>query len=312
MMNQFKEALQVLNTKRQQRDSILQRIELFEKQKVVIWFELEQYVKLVQEEERDVIFLESLTLSSIINSILLNKVETLEREKKILYANQIKEVKLKEELKHINEALNQLNNELETYASIDAEYRLLTEEMTMNILVNNLAKAKILDSLFKQRSEYERERIHLHESLNEGEEMLKRLDATKIYLIKAQNIGNYSSSDIGIMTEVKMYHNLDEAQELLHDIQWGLRKFHNALHSLGWHQENEIEQFLKASDYWIDGIFEDYPLKSAITKLIDNMNTLIVDILQIDQQLRKGIENSLSMKEAVEKSIETFFDELIE
>lgn len=309
-MKKFKDALNDLALKRQQRDSILQKIDLFDKQKVVVWFELEHLTKQVQEEAFDVDYLESLTLTSIINSILQNKIETLDREKEILYASQLKVVKLNDELNHINDEINVLKKELQKYDTIDESYRQLTEEMTMTLLSKYEDKAADLSGFFKQRSEYERERIHLHESLNEGEEMIKRLDETKKYLLKAKNIGTYTSTDIGVMTNVKIYHNLDEAQELLHHIQWGLRKFHNALISLGWHQEKDISQFLKASDYWIDGIFEDYNLQAAITKLIDNINELMVDILKIDQQLRKGIENSLSKKEAIDMSIEHFFDEL--
>jgi len=309
-MKQFGESLNEISIERQQRDSIMQKIELLKKQQVVMSFELERNSKRVQEDALDVAYLESLTLASIINAILQNKIETLDREKEILYANQLKLAKLLDEQNRINNELNMLKIALGAYASVDDNYRRLTQEMTLFLLENNSSKASELDKLLKQRSEYERERIYLYESLSEGEEMIKRLDETKRYLVRARNLGTYASSDIGLMTNVKIYHYLDEAQELLHRIQWGLRKFHNSLVALGWYSEKEIASLLKAADYWIDGIFEDYNLQSAISKLIENMNSMMVDILKIDQLLRKGIETSRSKKEAIDRSIKEFFEEL--
>lgn len=311
-MNQFREYLNKITEERQQRDSIIQKIELLERQKVVLLFELDTYTKRVNEEVVDVNYLETLTLSSIVNSILQNKLETLEREKEHLYTDQFKVVKINDEILRINNELGLLQSALEAYKSVDDKYRRLTEEMTQFMLNKESSKAIKLDQLFKQRGEYERERIYLHESLNEGEDMLKRLDETKKYLLKAKKLDLYTETDVGLMTNVKIYHYLDEAQEMLHQIQWGLRKYYNALTSLGWHEEAELQGFMSASDYWIDGIFSDNDLKTAVNKLIDNMNEMMVDILKINQQLRKGIENSKAKKAATDMTIESFFEELTE
>ncbi len=141
--------------------------------------------------------------------------------------------------------------------------------------------------MLEQRYHYEKERISLSEALGEGEEVLKKLNETKKYMVKAKDWGEYDMSGGGLVATMKKYHYLDEAQELLHHIQWALRKFHNALNHLGMHQDKEIEKFLSVSDYWIDGIFLDYSLQSAIIKLVDSINELIVEVLKIDEELRK-------------------------
>ncbi|MBN2222066.1 MAG: hypothetical protein JW708_07605, partial [Vallitaleaceae bacterium] len=106
---------------------------------------------------------------------------------------------------------------------------------------------------------------------------------------------------------IKRYHYLDEAQELIHKIHWGLSKYHRTLEQLGVHQDKGIEEFLKVPDYFIDGIFLDYTLQPAIVKLIDSINELIVEIIGIDEAIRKEARNSEKKKEAIEISIDQLF-----
>lgn len=311
-MKRFKERFDDVTIARQKRQSILKKMEILDKQKVILAMELESFHKTLLEEEKDVEKLESITFSSIINTILNTKVEKLEKEKEELYAAQLKYETLKDEYNQVIRWHDELKGKLHEFDTAENDYMVLIEEMTVVIEKRNPEKAEELQNLMDKRSLFEKEQISLNEALIEGEEVLKELNDAKKYLEKARDWGEYDLSGGGLVATIKKYHYLDEAQEILHKIQWGLRKFHNALQKLGFRQDKEIESFLKVSEYWIDGIFIDYSLQSAIIKLIDSMKDLIIEILSIDESLRKDVANSQKKKEAMKVAMDQFFERLSE
>lgn len=311
-MKQFKVQFDNVSEARQKRQSILKKMDILDKQKVILTMEVESFHKTLLEEEKDVEKLEKVTFSSIINTILNTKVEKLEKEKEELYAARLKYEKLKDEYNQVIRWHDELKGKLVQYETAEHDYMVLIEEMTAYIEERNPKEAEKLQNLMDQRTQFENERISLNEALTEGEEVLKELNDAKRYLEKARDWGEYDLSGGGLVATIKKYHYLDEAQEILHKIQWGLRKFHNALKKLGFHQDKEIESFLKVSDYWIDGIFVDYSLQSAIIKLVNSMNDLIVEILSIDESLRREVGNSQKKKDAMKVAMDHFFERISE
>jgi len=297
-----------ITKKRQKRYNLIEKSELLEKQKVMIALEIESEQKMLLEEKNGLSRLESATWSSTINSILNSKIEKIEQERAKLYTDQLKFEQLKDNYNHVIREYDHLKNQLKQYDGVEHEYQLLLEEIAKGVVNQDTDEAKKLTALLQQSSEFENERISLHEALREGVEVLKKLNDAKSYMNKAKNWGEYDLSGGGIAATVEEYHYLDEAQEILRNVQWGLRKFHNALNQLGLHEDKEISKFLKISDYWIDGIFIELSLQSAIKKLIESINDLIYEVMKIDETLRKEEVNSEKKKEAMELSLDEFFN----
>lgn len=307
-METYRNRFTHITKKRQKRYNLIEKSELLEKQKVMIALEIESEQKMLLEEKNGLSRLESATWSSTINSILNSKIEKIEQERAKLYTDQLKFEQLKDNYNHVIREYDHLKNQLKQYDGVEHEYQLLLEEIAKGVVNQDTDEAKKLTALLQQSSEFENERISLHEALREGVEVLKKLNDAKSYMNKAKNWGEYDLSGGGIAATVEEYHYLDEAQEILRNVQWGLRKFHNALNQLGLHEDKEISKFLKISDYWIDGIFIELSLQSAIKKLIESINDLIYEVMKIDETLRKEEVNSEKKKEAMELSLDEFFN----
>ena len=267
-MEKFRKRFTQITELRQKRHNIIKKIEMLDKQKIILALEIESMQKELIEEKHDVDDLEKVTWASIINTLLNSKMEKLEQEKVDLYAAQLKYETSKDNFNHIIREYDVLKAELKSYESVEHDYQHLLDEMTSDIVEKAPNEAVKLSELMEQRYQFEKERISLYEALKEGEEVLKKLNESKRYLVKAKDRGEYDLSGGGLVATMKKYHYLDEAQELLHRVQWGLRKFHNALEPLGFHQDKEVAKFLNVSEYWIDGIFIDYALQSAIIKCL--------------------------------------------
>ena len=306
-MGNLQERFISITEKRQKKHAIERRLEMMEKQRTFLLMEMESMSLQLKEEEQEVEEFESVTLSSVINALLSNKIEKLEKEKEELYIAKIKLEKLKDEFKRNQHEFEEMRKELQTYSQIEYAYESIIEEVTNQIIENNAEAVQELEGLIKRRYEFEKERLEQNEAIQEGTTILKELNSSKVYLEKARDWGEYDSAGVGLVATIKRYHYLDEAQELIHKIHWGLSKYHRTLEQLGVHQDKGIEEFLKVPDYFIDGIFLDYTLQPAIVKLIDSINELIVEIIGIDEAIRKEARNSEKKKEAIEISIDQLF-----
>lgn len=309
-MDEFKKRFTQITELRQSRHNVMKKLEMLDKQKVILALEIESMQKELVEEKHDVDKLERVTWSSIVNTLLNSKLQKLEEEKHDLYVAQLKYSDTKDEYNRVIREYEILKAELQSYDTVEHEYQHLLDDMTQNIVEKEPYEAVKLAELLEQRYLFEKERISLNEALKEGEEVLKKLNEAKRYLVKAKDWGEYDLSGGGLVATMKKYHYLDEAQELLHRVSWGLRKFHNSLEPVGLTGDDEVKKFLNVSDYWIDGIFIDYALQSAIIKLVDFINNIIVEVLGIDEKLRKELANSAQKKSAIDGAMDHFFERM--
>jgi len=309
-MEKYKEKLTVITRDRQTRQNIINKIERLEKQKTLLSLEIETRSKDLLKEQDELNALEKITLSSVVNAILKSKMEKLAKEKEQYYVECLKYERQKDELSRITREHEHLKNALKDFDTVEEDYQALLFDIRERIQKNNIGEAEKLDGLLEQRDLFEKEHLALKEALMESEEVLEQLHVAKKYLKKAKEWGEYDLSGGGLVATMKEFEYLDEAQELLHHIQWGIRKFHNALDTLGVHQDMEIKRILSVSDYWLNGVFKDYSLQSAIIKLMDSMNKLIVEILKIDERLRQEELKNITKKENMQVALDHFFDRI--
>ncbi|MBN2222120.1 MAG: hypothetical protein JW708_07875, partial [Vallitaleaceae bacterium] len=136
-MENLKERFLCITEKRQKKHAIERRLEMMEKQRTFLLMEMESMSLQLKEEEQEVEEFESVTLSSVINALLSNKIEKLEKEKEELYIAKIKLEKLKDEFKRNQHEFEEMRNELQTYSQIEHAYESIIEEVTNQIIENN-------------------------------------------------------------------------------------------------------------------------------------------------------------------------------
>ncbi len=95
----------------------------------------------------------------------------------------------------------------------------------------------------------------MREVVSEGEWLITEVNVARENLEKAKAFWE-KTSEGNVLSAIKEYKYIDEAQNTINKIQWGLRKFHNALNRIKLYNDEEVKHFLSMPDEWIRKAFQ--------------------------------------------------------
>lgn len=297
-------ALIEVNKKRYEREKLNQKIQQLHKQEIYLNGQISIVEKQLEADNIQVDLIENATISSIVDKMVNSSEE--EQNK---YSNQLKYIKLKDEYLKVYDEIEKLKEEIiSQYSNIDNEYQSLMSIIETYILDQGGPKANKVKEILSNRDKFQVEVKELSETINVGNKLLKelnfareRLERLRKWVIKEENDN--------LLSSFQEHEYLDEAQDRLYKIQWLLRQYHNELKNVGsdFTDEFDISKFLMIVDYWIDDLFLDNSLGSTLEDLIDSIKKLITNIIQIDEKIRRELEESklkvLAMNKEYEKTI---------
>lgn len=297
-------ALIEVNKKRYEREKLNHKIQQLHKQEIYLDGQISIVEKQLEADNIKVDLIENDTISSIVDK-MVNSTE----EEQNKYSNQLKYIKLKDEYSKVYDEIEKLKEEIiSQYSNIDNEYQSLMSIIETYIISQGGPKANRVKEILSNRDKFKIEVKELSEAINVGNKLLKelnhareRLERLRKWVIKEEH-GN-------LLYSFQEHEYLDEAQDRLYKIQWLLRQYHNELKNVGsdFTDDFDISKFLMIVDYWIDDLFLDNSLEGSLEDLIDSIKKLISNIIQIDEMLRRELEESklkvLAMSKEYERTI---------
>ncbi len=293
--------------------SLMSKKQLLEKQQMILEGKKAFAHTNLIEEKKDVEALETMTFSSIVDALLIDKVEKLAKEQEELYVASLQYEKLKDELQRINSAILEINSQLGNYTSLKQEYDELLQEMIEQAERETpetpSKHAGALRQMLHQAYRYEMERRAMQEVVSEGEWLITEVNVTRAHLEKAYIYWKKAKEGHALST-IKEYTHIDEAQNMINRIQWGLRQFHNALNRIQRYNDEEIKHFLNMPDEWICKAFQQNSFQNGIESFMASLSLLVAEILEIDQTLRRSIVQDEEKIEGIARRMQGILNEI--
>ena len=259
-----------------------------------------------RKEQEDVEKLEGRSLANYFYQVIGKLDDKLDQERKEAYAAKVK--------------LDAAEREL---AGIESDIKEIQEQIT-DVLV---AEARYKDALELKRRQLKDSGTHVADQILSMEERIAALQAQKQEIREAISAGysargtadriiseledadGWNTWDLigggGIITHMAKHSHLDEAQDLVSELQSKLRRFKTELADIQItaNMQVNIDGFLRFADYFFDGLFADWAVGDKISQ---SMNSVSSTKSQISRTLDKLNE----MEKAADRGIESLKQQL--
>lgn len=196
----------------------------------------------------------------------------------------------------MEEDLEKNEKELETFDGCEAEYEELLAKKK-DILKNSghWAMEKVFE--FERRITYlNNQERELEEALEAGVEAGRLVEDVLDCLNSADSWATFDIFGGGFITDAVKYSHLDDAQNLIEELQGQLRRFKTELADVTIDSELniQIDGFLQFADYFFDNLFTDW----AVMEKIHNSQ---LQVENTGDQIRRVMEKLGQMKEEVQR-----------
>jgi len=238
-----------------------------------------------RQEQEDVEKLEGRSLANYFFRVVGRLDDKLDQERREAYAAKVKLDAAERELSGIEADIQHIQRQLAEIRLAAAQYRSALEEKRASLKSPGSQTADQIIELERRiaslrvRTQEIREAISAgHSARGTAERILSALDSAS----------GWNTWDLvgggGIITHMAKHSHLDEAQELVSELQHDLRRFKTELADIHISAELQIsiDGFLRFADYFFDGLFSDW----AVGNRIDQSRSAVLTVKsQIDQTL---------------------------
>ncbi len=283
-MLQYDETIKEFRQKISRKKHLEAMLEDLNKQK----YDLEDEVRILKirknYEQKDVDRLEGRSLSAFFYGVIGKKDEKLEKERSEAYAAAVKYDSGVRELEYVETAIRNNTQELESLAGCEEKYEKLLSEKASLIKEQDDFTAHEITKLEERISDAENQKKEIAEAVYVGEKAAECARAVISKLGDAENYGVWDLVGGGIISDIAKHGALDEAQELIEELQIQLRKFKTELADVTINDELKIDisEFLRFADYFFDNLFSDWMVLKKIQKSLEQVKSV-----------HKSIENVL-------------------
>ena len=248
------------------------------------------------KEQADVEKLEGGSLKAFFYNVIGKMDEKLTKEREEAYAAAVKYDAAVKELEKVEEDLEKNEKELETFDGCEAEYEeLLAKKKDILKDSGHWVMEKIFE--FERRITYlNNQERELEEALEAGAEADKLVEEVLDCLNSADSWATFDIFGGGFISDAVKYSQLDDAQNLIEELQGQLRRFKTELADVTIDSELnvQIDGFLQFADYFFDNLFTDW----AVMEKIRNSQ---LQVENTGDQIRRVLEKLGQMKEEVQR-----------
>lgn len=262
-----KENLQMKN----KLNNMLQSIEVEIKNKKI---DLQLLQQRLMREEGDVKKLEGLSVASVFYSIIGNKTEHIDKEKKEFLEVKLKYEDCKYQLLHLNQEEENIRNNLKGIGMPEYEYDDLLKKIEESIIHIDREKAAKLTELSNIQAELKHNIKEVEEAINAGENVLISLNGMLSSLKSAEGWGTWDMLGGGTIATMVKHSKIDEAKDAASGIQSSLSSFNRELADVSQISSVNlgisISGFETFADYFFDGLISDWMVQSKIENSLNN------------------------------------------
>ncbi len=250
-------------------------------------YKLDSLKEILKKELEDVQKLEGNGLTAMFYSFLGNKVEKLDKERQEYLSARLKYENAKNELEILENDILKLESQMHNLGIPETDYKNRLDKKSRKLKESRdetfLKYESLLETNFSRKKE-------INDAIEAGEMALKGLRYAIQSLRKAQGWGTVDMLGGGLITTAIKHSNIDEAKQLIHDVQVWLNKFRRELSDIQMEGSGELiielDSFTTFADYFFDNLIFDWVVQSKINRSLEGCETVCNQVLDIVTQLR--------------------------
>ena len=240
-----------------------------------------------RKEQDDVEKLEGRSLANYFFQVVGKLDEKLDQERREAYAAKVKLDAAERELAGIESDIAEIQTQLNEIRVAEAQYKEALEKKRAMLKTSGTAAADQIIEIEQKIAALEAQKREIKEAISAG--YSARSTADRI-LSELESADGWNTWDMfgggGIITHMAKHSHLDEAQDLVSELQSKLRRFKTELADIQItaNMQVNIDSFLRFADYFFDGLFADWAVGDKISQ---SMNSVSSTKSQISRTLDK-------------------------
>ncbi|MBN1482781.1 hypothetical protein EH223_12565 [candidate division KSB1 bacterium] len=258
---------------------------------------VEELLKRLQKEERDVKRLESLTLTALFFETLGTKDQKLQKEQQEFVVAKLKYDNCKSSITLIKRDIEHFEYKIEKLGDPKSEYDQImkTKEDFIKEGKNEEYNA-LVDKIVKLKSRAK--------ELTEAITAAKKVQIELRKVIKSlKSAGNWGTLDLlggGLVSTAVKHSKIDDAKRSVHQVQYLIDRFYRELSDVNKFPDSDLNIQIGAfdtfADFFFDGLIFDWIVQSKINRSLTNSETTEKEVSRIVSILEKEatkIDNEL-------------------
>ncbi|MBQ5642486.1 MAG: hypothetical protein IIV13_01870 [Bacteroidaceae bacterium] len=263
-----------------------------------------------RKEQEDVEKLEGRSLANYFFQVVGKLDEKLDQERREAYAAKVKMDAAERELAGIEADISEIQTQLNEIRVAEVQYKEELEKKRAMLKASGTAAADQIIEIEQKIAALEAQKQEIKEAISAG--YSARSTADRI-LSELESADGWNTWDMfgggGIITHMAKHSHLDEAQDLVSDLQSKLRRFKTELADIQItaNMQVNIDGFLRFADYFFDGLFADWAVGDKISQSMNSVSST-------KSQISRTLDKLNSMEQAADRRIASLkqqLDELI-
>ena len=252
-----------------------------------------------RKEQEDVEKLEGRSLANYFFQVVGKLDEKLDQERKEAYAAKVKLDAAERELAGIESDISEIQGQLNEIRIAEAQFKEALEKKRAVLKASGTVAADQIIAIEQKIAALEAQKREIKEAISAG--YSARSTADRI-LSELESADGWNTWDMfgggGIITHMAKHSHLDEAQDLVSDLQSKLRRFKTELADIQItaNMQVNIDGFLRFADYFFDGLFADWAVGDRINQSMNSVSST-------KSQISRTLDKLSSMEKAADSEI---------
>ena len=252
-----------------------------------------------RKEQEDVEKLEGRSLANYFFQVVGKLDEKLDQERKEAYAAKVKLDAAERELAGIEADISEIQIQLNEIRVAEVQYKEELEKKRAMLKASGTAAADQIIEIEQKIAALEAQKREIKEAISAG--YSARSTADRI-LSELESADGWNTWDMfgggGIITHMAKHSHLDEAQDLVSDLQSKLRRFKTELADIQItaNMQVNVDGFLRFADYFFDGLFADWAVGDRINQSMNSVSST-------KSQISRTLDKLSSMEKAADSEI---------
>ena len=263
-----------------------------------------------RKEQEDVEKLEGRSLANYFYKVIGKLDDKLDQERKEAYAAKVKLDAAERELAGIESDIKEIQEQITDVLVAETRYKDALELKRRQLKDSGTQVADQILSMEERIAALQAQKQEIKEAISAG--YSARSTADRI-LSELEDADGWNTWDMfgggGIITHMAKHSHLDEAQDLVSDLQSKLRRFKTELADIQItaNMQVNVDGFLRFADYFFDGLFADWAVGDKINQSMNSVSST-------KSQISRTLDKLNSMEQAADRGIASLkqqLDELI-
>ena len=252
-----------------------------------------------RKEQEDVEKLEGRSLANYFFQVVGKLDEKLDQERREAYAAKVKLDAAERELAGIESDIAEIQTQLNEIWVAEPQYKEELEKKRAVLKASGTAAADQIIEIEQKIAALEAQKKEIKEAISAGYSAHGTADRI---LSELESADGWNTWDMfgggGIITHMAKHSHLDEAQDLVSDLQSKLRRFKTELADIQItaNMQVNIDGFLRFADYFFDGLFTDWAVGDKISQSMNSVSST-------KSQISRTLDKLNSMEQAADHGI---------